>query len=162
MRKYLISIGLAVGLLAGSASAASAATATGLPFPGGVSPAQRGASAARQVPAVPELVFKSGRYRIVWGVRPAGRFTIYSGPGVYLLGTRWTSWTTATARATGQLWGVDAKRVDLGSASIVLSAPKSHDGRVYYSALHIIGGGAVAHYWRWYWSGPEIGWSPAG
>jgi hypothetical protein len=142
-------------------------------FPGGVSPAQHGAahttsvvgagaSAVHRVPAAPELVFKNGRYRVIWGVRPAGRFTIYSGPGVYLLGTHWTSWTATAARATGQLWGVDAKRVYLGAASIVLSAPKSHDGRLYYSALHIIGGKGVAPYWRWYWSGPQIGWSPAG
>jgi hypothetical protein len=108
------------------------------------------------------LVSKDGRYRVVWGVRPAGRFTIYSGPSVYLLGTRWASWTAATARATGELWGLDAKLLNLGHASIVLSAPKSHDGLVYYSALRIIGGKDVVHYWRWYWSGPEIGWTPAG
>lgn len=142
-------------------------------FPGAVSAAQHGAyvttsvvtagaSAGRKAPVAPELVSKDGRYRVVWGVRPAGRFTIYSGPGVYLLGTRWASWTAATARATGELWGLDAKLMNLGHASIVLSAPKSHDGLVYYSALRIIGGKDVVHYWRWYWSGPEIGWTPAG
>ena len=120
-------------------------------FPGGLSAAQHGASvttsvvtagasAGRKAPVAPELVSKDGRYRVVWGVRPAGRFTIYSGPSVYLLGTRWASWTAATARATGELWGLDAKLMNLGHASIVLSAPKSHDGLVYYSALRIIGG----------------------
>src|ERR1039457_2391426 len=94
------------------------------------------------------------------GTGRAGRFTIYGGPGVYLLGTRWASWTAATARATGELWGLDAKLTDLGHASIVLSAPKSHDGLVYYSALRIVGGKDVVHYWRWYWSGPDIGWTP--
>ncbi len=140
-------------------------------FPGGLSPAQRGAyvttsvtagaSAGRQTPVAPELA-PAGRLRIVWGVRPAGRFTIFTGPGVYLLGTRWASWTAATARATGELWGVDAKRADLGHASIVLSAPESHDGLVYYSALHIVGVMGVVPYWRWNWSGGEIGWTPAG
>jgi hypothetical protein len=139
-------------------------------FPGGLSPAQRdayvttsvtaGASAGRKTPVAPELVSKDGRFRIVWGVRPAGQFTIFSGPGVYLLGTRWASWTAAAARATGELWGVDAKRGDLGHASIVLSAPESHDGLVYYSALRIVGGMGVVPYWRWYWSGLDIGWSP--
>ena len=141
-------------------------------FPGGRSAARRGAdvttsvvtagaSAGRKTPVAPELADKDGRYRIVWGVRPAGRFTIYGGPGLYLLGTRWASWTAATARATGELWGLDTKLVNLGHASIVLSAPKSHDGLVYYSALRIIGGKDVVRYWRWYWSGPEIGWTPA-
>jgi hypothetical protein len=141
-------------------------------FPGGLSAARpgahvttfvlaAGASAGRKTPVAPELVSKDGRYRIVWGVRPAGRFTIYSGPGVYLLGTRWTSWTAATARATGELWGLDAKLMNLGHASIVLSAPKSHDGLVYYSALRIVGGKDVVQNWRWYWSGLEIGWTPA-
>jgi hypothetical protein len=158
MRKYLIAIGLAVGLVAGNAGAASAAT----PARPLVTYNLGGASAVRKLPAVPELVFKSGHYRIISAVRPAGRFIIYSGPGVYLQGTRWTRWTAAAARATGQLWGVDARLVDLGSASIVLSAPKSHDGKMYYSALHIIGGKGVATSWLWYWSGPLIGWSPAG
>ena len=165
MRNSLITIALAIGLLAGSASTVSAtttATAPKLPALYNLEGAQYAASASRKAPVAPELVSKGGRYRIVWGVRPAGRFTIYSGPGVYLLGTRWASWTAATARATGELWGVDAKLVDLGHVSIVLSAPKSHDGLVYYSALRIVGGGAVVHYWLWHWSGPEIGWTPAG
>jgi hypothetical protein len=152
MRKSLTAIGLAIALLAGSTTAASATTAA---------KPNAAASAVRRLPAVPELVFKNGHYRIVSAVRPAGRFTIYSGPGVYLQGTHWTSWTATTARATGQLWGVDAKLVDLGSVSIVLSAPKSHNGKMYYSALHIIGGTGVTPRWRWYWSGLQIGWSPA-
>jgi hypothetical protein len=142
-------------------------------FPGGLSAAHRGAhvttsvvsaggSAGRKAPVAPELSSKGGRLHIVWGVRPAGRFTIYLGPSVYLLGTHWTSWTATTARATGELWGLDAKLMNLGHASIVLSAPKSHDGLVYYSALRIVGGTSVVHNWRWYWSGPEIGWTPAG
>lgn len=52
--------------------------------------------------------------------------------------------------------------MDLGHASIVLSAPKSHDRVLYYSALRIVGGKDVVRNWRWYWSGPDIGWTPAG
>jgi hypothetical protein len=150
MRKSLIAIALTFGLLAGSASAASATTLA------------RDGSASHKVPVASEFVFKNGKYRIVWGVRPAGRFTIYSGPGVYLLRTRWTTWTATKARATGELWGMDSRLVDLGHVSIVLSAPKSHNGLVYYSALHIVGGRGVEDHWRWYWSGPEIGWTPIG
>ena len=58
--------------------------------------------------------------------------------------------------------GIGRQALNLGHVSIVLSAPKSHDGLVYYSALRIVGGKGVVHYWRWYWSGPEIGWTPAG
>ena len=83
-------------------------------FPGPGGAAQRGtyltsyvinadAPVIHKAPVAPEFVYKNGRYRVVWGVRPAGRFTIYSGPSVYLLGTRWSSWTAATARATGEL-----------------------------------------------------------
>jgi len=160
MRKSLITIALAFGLLAGSASAASATTPArdGSARDGSA----RDSSASHKTPVAPEFVLKKGRYRIVWGVRPAGRFVIYSGPGVYLRGTHWTRWTATTARATGELWGIDSRLENLGRASIVLSAPKSHNGLVYYSALHIVGGKSVEHYWRWHWSGPEIGWSPVG
>ena len=148
-----------------------AAISGGFPGRGGAAPrgtyvtsyvVNAGAPVSHRAPVAPEFVYKNGRYRVIWGVRPAGRFTIYSGPSVYLLGTRWTSWTAATARATGELWGVATKLVDLGHASIVLSAPKSHNGLVYYSALRIIGGKDVVHYWHWYWSGPDIGWTPVG
>jgi hypothetical protein len=141
-------------------------------FPGRVSPARHGAyltasvgpagaSASRRLPVAPEFAFKNGRYRVIWGVRPPGRFTIFSGPGVYLLKTRWTAWTATTARATGELWGTATKTIDLGRATIVLSAPKLHHGLLYFSALHILGGRSVVHSWRWIWSGPAIGWAPA-
>lgn len=125
-----------------------------------ISAVHAGASAGPRLPVAPEFVFKNGRYRVVWGIRPAGRFTIFSGPSLYLLGTRWTKWTATTAQATGELWGVASKTIDLGHATIVLSAPKSHRGLLYYSALRIIGGKSVVHNWHWIWSGPAVGWAP--
>jgi hypothetical protein len=106
----------------------------------------------------PVDVFEGGSGRYV--VKPSKLVLETGGPMVYASGLRWSKWTggygrhgliSGSARGTGKLYGVDARKSDLGRVTIDLYDVRNGgvNAFTYYGRLRIVGGRDVAHWWHY-------------